>query len=101
ARLPADWLVRGPEPWPTTARGWLLRGGRNLLGGVLVVAGVAMLVLPGQGVLTILAGLVLVDVPGRKRVLVAVLRRPAVARGVAWIRERAEAPPLELPDDAR
>ena len=39
--------------------------GKNFLGYVFVVAGIIMLVLPGQGILTILAGILLLDFPGK------------------------------------
>jgi hypothetical protein len=73
---------------------WVLR---NLLGGALVVAGIAMLVLPGQGILTILIGLLLMDFPGKRRGEIYLLRKRTVARAVNWIRSRAKQPPLELP----
>src|SRR3954470_16912544 len=38
---------------------------KNLLGLVLIVAGIAMLVLPGQGLLTIVVGVVLMNFPGK------------------------------------
>ena len=38
---------------------------RNSLGLLLLLAGVAMLVLPGQGLLTMLVGLCLMDFPGK------------------------------------
>ena len=43
----------------------LLLIAKNLLGFVLIVAGIAMLVLPGQGLLTIVVGVVLMNFPGR------------------------------------
>ena len=41
--------------------------GKNLLGVFFVLIGIAMLVLPGQGILTIIAGMMLLDFPGRHR----------------------------------
>jgi hypothetical protein len=43
---------------------WVFRVSKNILGGLVFLAGVAMLVLPGQGMLTILLGLSLLDFPG-------------------------------------
>lgn len=40
---------------------------RNVLGAILLVAGIAMLVLPGQGVPTILISLGLMNFPGKYR----------------------------------
>ncbi len=101
ARMPSDHFVR-PETERWSRRHPLLRGalwvGRNLLGAVLVVAGVAMLVLPGQGILTILIGLIVLEFPGKRALELRLVRRPRVRRAVDWIRARAGRPPLLLPD---
>jgi len=91
-RIPSDFFVR-PHPPP---RHPLLRIVRNLVGLVVILAGVAMLVLPGQGILTILAGLALVDFPGKRRLELAIVRRPIVRRAVEAMRFRRGAPPLDL-----
>ncbi len=72
---------------------------KNVLGVILVIAGIAMLVLPGQGVLTILIGISLMNFPGKRRLELAIVRIPAVHRGIDWMRARYGQPPLELPDD--
>ncbi|MFT6143871.1 MAG: hypothetical protein ACJAZO_001388 [Myxococcota bacterium] len=70
---------------------------KNAGGAVLIMAGIAMLVLPGQGLLTMLAGLLLSDVPGKRRVALFFLRRGPVFRAVNAIRGRRDKPPLLLP----
>lgn len=72
--------------------------GKNLLGLVLVCAGIAMLVLPGQGLLTLLVGLVLMDFPGKYAVEKRVVRQPGVLSAMNWLRRRAGHPPLDPPD---
>lgn len=95
-RLPADHFVRDPRRDPG---GRILRRMlRNLLGGVLLLAGIAMLVLPGQGLLTVFAGLLLLDFPGKRQLTLRIVRRPGVRRWVDRIRHRGGAPPLVLPD---
>lgn len=94
ARMPADYFVRrhsGPRAHP------LLVVLKNVAGVIVVLLGVAMLFLPGQGVLTVLLGLGLVDFPGRRRVELAVVRRPAVLNAVNALRRRLGRPPLEIP----
>lgn len=93
--LPADALVRD-DPEPVRSKGRLAR---NLLGWTLIVLGVLMLVLPGQGVLTVLAGLVLADVPGKRGMIRRLLATGPVLRAVTALRERAGQPPLLLPAD--
>jgi|GEM_PF-1763256 len=70
---------------------------RNLLGAMLTSAGIAMLILPGQGLLTIILGLSLMDFPGKHRLLHAALERPAVRLSLNWIRRHAGRPALQFP----
>ncbi|MGM0787039.1 MAG: PGPGW domain-containing protein [Thermodesulfobacteriota bacterium] len=70
---------------------------KNLLGGLLVVCGVAMLVLPGQGLLTIFSGLLLLKFPGKQKLIHAILRRKKVVKTANWIRGKAHKPPLRWP----
>jgi hypothetical protein len=98
-RVPADYFAReNPPEGPWAHRHPLIRIaliiGKNLLGLVLVVAGGLMLVLPGQGVLTILAGLFLLDIPGRHRMVMWLVRRPPVLNSLNWVRERAGREPF-------
>ena len=72
---------------------------KNLLGLALLVVGVAMLVLPGQGLLTILVALALLNFPGKRRFELALVRRPLILRTVNALRRRRERPPLELPQN--
>jgi hypothetical protein len=97
ARLPADYFIRDERP-PSApgVRHAVLKPLRNALGVLLVFAGVAMLVLPGQGVLAILLGLSLIDFPGKRPLLLRFVQQRAVKRVVNAIRRRAHKPPLEL-----
>lgn len=76
----------------------LLLIAKNLLGLILIVLGALMLVLPGQGLLTILAGLVLLDFPGKHQVLLWTVSRPAVLKSINWLRSRAKREPLQVPE---
>lgn len=102
-RLPADYFVRRRYPWRErhpVAR-VLLLALKNLLAGLLLLAGFAMLFLPGQGLLTMFLGLTLLDFPGKRRLEVWLVSRRSVRRVVGWIRRRAGKPPLRLPPEAR
>lgn len=97
-RMPQDYFntptrpteYRGPVAWAI----WTLR---NALAVLLLVAGILMLVLPGQGVLTILIALMVSTFPGKYRLESAIMRRPSVLRAVNWIRRRYRRPPLNQP----
>ena len=97
-RMPADYFTAPRKP--DIDRGlfatllWLLR---NALAVLLVLAGMLMLVLPGQGLLTILIGIGISTFPGKYRLERAIMRRSAVFRSANWIRRRANRAPLDYP----
>ena len=92
ATLPQDFLKKkshdagGSMPW---------RIFRNVLGVLLVALGVAMLLLPGQGLITLMVGVLLVDFPGKHKLVCKVLRRPKILSGVNKLRAKHQKPPLE------
>jgi hypothetical protein len=73
---------------------------KNLLGVLLIAVGIVLSVpgIPGQGLLTIFAGLLLLDVPGKRRFELRVLRRPSIRGKVDALRRRFRRPPLRFPD---
>ena len=103
-RLPADFFV-GERPSfavissDSPALRTALRVGRNAVGVVLLLTGVAMLVLPGQGLVTIFVSLVLLDFPGKRRLQRRIVFSPKVFRTINRLRERAGEAPLERDDD--
>jgi len=97
-RLPADHFVadRRERQARRSVAAWCWLGLKNLLGAVFVLAGVAMLLLPGQGLLTILIGLLLLDFPGKRALELRLLRRPALRGFLDRMRERRGVPPFVL-----
>ncbi|HEY4131144.1 MAG TPA: PGPGW domain-containing protein [Gemmatimonadaceae bacterium] len=98
-RLPTDYFVPGherarPRRHPLVHLAIMI--GRNVVGYVFIGVGIAMLVLPGQGVLTILAGLGLVDFPGKHGVIRRIVEQKPVKKSLNWIRERAGKPAFTL-----
>jgi hypothetical protein len=73
---------------------------RNGLGLILVMAGLLLSLpgVPGQGVMTTLIGLLLIDFPGRRRLERALLRRPGVLPALNRLRARFGKPPLSPPE---
>jgi len=69
---------------------------KNLLGFGIICLGVIMLMTPGQGLLTILVGLVLTDFPGKHRIEQKLIAMPKVLGSLNWIRTKAKKPPLVL-----
>lgn len=103
ARMRPDYFVRTEHaPQGFLARHpvvrFLGRLSKNILGLVLLVMGIIMLFMPGQGVLTALIGISLIDFPGKRRLEIRLARQRHVQRSIAWIRRRAKRPPLLLPE---
>jgi hypothetical protein len=98
-RLPADYLIvtrrRGSGAGAVHPCRLLLRAAKNLLGAALLLAGAAMLLLPGQGLLTMALGLVLLDLPGKRKLIRAILGYAPVLEALNRLRSRAGLPPLE------
>lgn len=84
AALPANYFSANPQKRNIrdylNLRAIAVLAAKNVLGLVLVLAGLAMLVLPGQGLLTLFAGLVLCDFPGKHALTLKVVQQPAVLR---------------------
>ena len=104
-RIPADHYLdrqRLSLPFAPPGSPWrpVLLVLKNLLGVVLIVLGILMLVLPGQGLLTIAAGLMLVNFPGKRRFLSWLVSRKPIYRAINALRRRANQPPLEVERDA-
>ncbi len=102
ARLPVDYFsdptrhkskMRKLHPLQYIA----LRVLKDVTGFALIVAGLAMLVLPGQGLLTLVIGVALVDFPGKYRVERWIASRKSVFTAINWIRSRAGVPPFLAP----
>ncbi len=88
-----DWW-RDKSPWLR----WLGIGLKNLLGIALVVLGAFLSLpgVPGQGILTILIGVILLDFPGKRRLERKLIGRPKVLRAINRLRARYKKPPLVI-----
>ena len=69
---------------------------KNFFGILLFLSGVLMLVLPGQGILTIITGLVFIDYPGKYKFERKLLRQKGVINSINWIRSRLSKPSLKV-----
>jgi hypothetical protein len=70
---------------------------KNILGAILILAGLAMLVLPGQGLLTLALGLALMSFPGKHRAIQHIVGRKKILSAINRLRIKAHKPPLEPP----
>src|SRR5206468_12888689 len=75
--------------------------GKNIGGVLLVALGIVLSLpgVPGQGLLTVLLGLMLLDFPGKRRLEQRIVRRPRVRKTIDAIRARFGVQPLILEKD--
>lgn len=101
-RLPADFMVDGaPPPFdPRHPKAYLLRVLRHVTGILLILVGLVLSIpgVPGQGVLTIIAGLFISELPGTRPLLRRILRMPRIFAAVNALRVRYKHPPLVAPE---
>ncbi len=100
-RIPPDYFTHDERPasWLASRHPLLrltLRIAKNVLGCVFMLAGIAMLVLPGQGLLTMLIGFLMLDFPGKYRLEKWLVGRRLVLRPINWLRLRAGRGPLRI-----
>ena len=98
-RLPADYFCyearhRARPQGSVRSIYWVWLVAKNIAGLIFILAGMAMLVLPGQGLISILLGLSLTNFPGKYRLERFLISRPAILRSVNWIRRKADKDPL-------
>jgi hypothetical protein len=101
--LPPMYFVGATPPVGDRSSGvWpgVRRSARNVVGVVVVVLGLLLSVpgVPGQGLLTVLVGLLLIDLPGRHRLVRWLVRRRGVLAGLNRMRVRLGRPALLPPD---
>ena len=73
-----------------------LRVLKNVIGVIALIAGVVMLLTPGQGTAAILVGVILCDFPGKQKLERKLIARPLVLNTLNRIRSRFNRPPIEL-----
>ena len=97
-RLPADYFdIRKPRPWMENHHPMLRLLGhmvKNVVGAIFLFAGFLMLFLPGQGVLTMLIGLSLIEFPGKRRVEAKIVGQSTVLSTINAMRAKFDKPPL-------
>ena len=99
--IPAKYFTHGHPPldlWRNRhpALRWSLLISKNLIGVLLAIAGLIMLFTPGQGLLTLLLGLSLIDLPGKRALERRIVQRPAILHLVNRMRVKAGKAPLEF-----
>lgn len=68
---------------------------KNIVGIFLIFAGLLMIILPGQGFLTIVTGLLLINYPGKFKLEQKIVAMPSIFKALNWIRKKANKNPLQ------
>lgn len=67
---------------------------KNIIGMIFLLAGIAMLVLPGQGLLTMLLGILFIDFPGKHRLEKKLIQHPTILKTINALRKKVDKPPF-------
>jgi len=101
AAIPDDYFEQTKRPKPfykPFSFTWLIKKlFKNILGILLLLSGIAMLVLPGQGLLTLIIGLFLIDYPGKYRLEKKLLTYPLILNSINWLRKKRKKNLFKLP----
>ena len=73
---------------------YVVKIAKIIFGVFLLVCGIVMLVLPGQGLITMLIGLSLLPFPGKNKLEQNLLSRKSVRSSLNWIRVKANKEPF-------
>ena len=101
AAIPDNYFEQTKRPKPfykPFSFTWLIKKlFKNILGILLLLSGIAMLVLPGQGLLTLIIGLFLIDYPGKYRLEKKLLTYPLILNSINWLRKKRKKNLFKLP----
>jgi|TARA_B110000977_G_scaffold200688_1_gene292143 hypothetical protein len=67
---------------------------KNIIGYSLIIGGIIMLILPGQGLFTIIIGLMLSNYPGKYALEKKLISTPSILKSINWLRKKSNKPPL-------
>lgn len=101
-RMPSDYFCgEAPRSILSASPAWkrkVAHVGKNVLGAILIMVGLVLVIpgVPGQGILTILIGITLVDFPGKRKLEIRIMKNQTVLAGANAIRRRFGKPPFEL-----
>jgi hypothetical protein len=73
---------------------YVIKAAKIIIGVFLLMCGILMLVLPGQGIITMIIGLSLIPFPGKDKFEQNLLARKSVRSSLNWIRAKANKDPF-------
>jgi len=69
---------------------------KNILGVIFIISGIIMLFIPGQGIITIIIGVILADFPYKYKIEQWIISHPAILRYINELRAQAKQSPIEV-----
>lgn len=96
-RLPKDYFANHEKYEKKRSKSLPLKIAKNIAGVLLILVGLAMLLLPGQGLITVVLGVMITDIPGKQRLIAWIFSRKGVLKGVNWLRKKFHEPPMDAP----
>lgn len=103
-KIPSNYFLQLSKEQPTVAnyraKHLLLYLIRNIFGFFLLISGIAMLFLPGQGLITIFIALLLLDFPLKRRVIIYLVSLEKIQTAINWIRKKSKSKPVQWPTDS-
>ncbi len=99
-KMPADYFLDKARQRQHGVLPYLVWTVRNLVALVLLAAGLLMLFMPGQGLLTILFAVMVSDLPGKYWLERKLVARPEVLKAINWVRRRYHKPDVLSPGDS-
>lgn len=99
-KIPADYFIHKDKKAFTqkpSMISWVLYGIRNVFGIILILLGIIMLFTPGQGLLTIVMGLSIMNFPGKRQLEIRLLRMKSISRSLNWIRQKKGLADIQIP----
>ena len=99
-KLPRDYFARPKRASGSKSPGRkIAKIAKNIAGALLVLGGIVLLLpgVPGPGIVVLLLGLVLTDIPGKHKLIQKVVRKPTVLKSMNRVRRRFGRPDLVTP----
>jgi len=69
---------------------------KNILGIIFIISGIIMLFIPGQGIITIIIGVIFADFPYKYNIEQWIISHPTVLRYINELRTKAKQSPIEV-----
>lgn len=97
SKIPVDYFVQNKQHKAEIKglRDLLIIGIKTIVGLVLFLAGIVMLVTPGQGIISILLGLFLLEFPGKRKLELKFIHHELTFKTMNWLRSKANRPPFK------